>query len=215
MNTSNSKIMKILVIDDATINLQAARAQFSEHEVTTANSYDEGREFICKEKFDVVLTDLLLPGSDYMCRMSNEVGKEMPVGIFLALLAAKHNVPLVGLLTSNHHTHPGCACLDHFCSKESRNVSLGFLTVNNSKVFLCNDGNLSTYKFFADDLSFPIPFGGESWSEAVPEKTKALFARKKAEPEAQKVEAKHWSLLLSAMQNFSVTAPISVSAKTP
>ena len=116
--------MKILVIDDAAHNTQAAISQLGEaHQLTTASSYDEARKLLVgnpwaneeAQKFDVILTDLMMPASGM--RQGEEglrfVGKLMPVGVFLVLLAAKSGAKYIGLLTdTGHHDHPASAALD-------------------------------------------------------------------------------------------------------
>lgn len=69
--------------------------------------------------WDVVLSDLLMPasretmGGDGM----RFVGQEMPVGLVLALLAAKNGAKYVAVVTAtNHHCHPASAMLDRLGS---------------------------------------------------------------------------------------------------
>lgn len=140
--------MKILVIDDKQENLELAKQQLKDHEVTTVSSYDEAFTLVCcldasawppkdnKPDFDAVLTDLLMPAgkTNQGEKGMKYVGQEMPLGIFLALQAINSGVKLVGLLTdTNHHAHPASAALDH----------LKFLVVNGSKLVL---DNMSGYK---------------------------------------------------------------------
>lgn len=115
--------MKILVIDDNALHLEAAKAQLKDHDVTVAQTYDDGQTQLgfthiygqathC-HTFEVVLVDLLMPASAQMCSRSSHVGKELPVGIFLGLLAAKNGAKYVGVFTdSDHHSHPASACFD-------------------------------------------------------------------------------------------------------
>jgi CheY-like chemotaxis protein len=125
--------MKILVIDDSQVHLDAARAQLSNHDLVTAQSYDEAMQIMfdigrhheridgTRQQFDVVLVDLLMPASAAMQNdpRLNLVGQEMPVGIFLALLAAKHGAKFVGLFSdASHHNHPASSCLDAFNKHE-------------------------------------------------------------------------------------------------
>jgi len=135
--------MKILVIDDSTTHQLSAKAQLSNHETTVVGSYDDGRELLKnKHDFDVVLVDLLMPGSR---NGQNEIGKqiaeqEMPVGIFLALLAAKNGAKHVAVFTdTNHHSHPASACFDVFNPYGGN--TLMPLTVEGAKLFLCNSNN--------------------------------------------------------------------------
>lgn len=65
--------------------------------------------------WDAVLSDLLMPASRES--MGNDgmkfIGQEMPVGLVLALLAAKNGAKYVAVVTAtNHHDHPASAMLD-------------------------------------------------------------------------------------------------------
>ncbi len=92
--------------------------------------------------FDVVLTDLLVPASGQQQGRSGEafIGKEMPVGIFIALLAAvKGGAKYVAVLTdSNHHAHPASACFDPF---NQSGIKPTPFTVERSAVIICNNTN--------------------------------------------------------------------------
>ena len=63
--------MRILIIEDNQLHINAAKAQLSEHELTICSSYQEveallgveGRHVKTKLEFDAVLTDLFLPPS--------------------------------------------------------------------------------------------------------------------------------------------------------
>jgi len=135
--------MKVLVIDDKIENLVAANTQFAGcAELTTVGTYDDGQELI-KEKhdFDVVLVDLLMPASKQAQGQKGAqfVGQEMPVGIFLALLAAKNGAKYVAVFTdSNHHDHPASACLDIF--EEQAHYPKPIM-VESAQLFLCNNPN--------------------------------------------------------------------------
>ena len=142
--------MKILVIDDSPIHREAAKKQLGqEHDLTVVGTYDEAQALLGYEQwddksdrhdFEVVLCDLLMPASGQMQSSFELVGKEMPVGIFLALLAAKNGAKHVALLTdSSHHAHPGSACIDAF-NKESYAPTV--FTVEGARVMLCNHSGL-------------------------------------------------------------------------
>lgn len=65
--------------------------------------------------FDVVLFDLMMPASSQA--QGGEglafVGKQMPIGTFLILLAMNAGIKRIGLVTdTNHHHHPASAALD-------------------------------------------------------------------------------------------------------
>lgn len=138
------KELKILVVDDSRDQRTAARIQLKDHDITVAGSYDEGRELLqYRHRFEVVLVDLLLPASSLFIDMGTEgrpmslVGQEMPVGIFLALLAAKNGAKYVAVFTdSDHHSHPASACFDAFNKGENQPIPL---TVEGAKVLLCNN----------------------------------------------------------------------------
>jgi CheY-like chemotaxis protein len=140
--------MKILVIDDKEIHLLAAEAQLrADHELTLVSSYDEGLKLLEKEHdqkhdFDVVLCDLLMPAS--MCGAGSSKkameleGKEMPVGIFLAILAAKNGAKYVAVHTdASHHDHPASACFDSFNNWGGESRPTPF-KIEDAKVLLSN-----------------------------------------------------------------------------
>jgi len=118
--------MKILVIDDNPLHREAAKAQLAEHDLTIVDNYDEARKLILnggfrisesQHSFDVVLTDLLMPVTEKTHGNYEQglTGQEMPLGIFLALLAIGGGAKYVGLITdANHHKNPLAACLDDF-----------------------------------------------------------------------------------------------------
>lgn len=118
--------MKILVIDDTRVNLEAAKQTISsQHELTLASSYDEAYKLLEKPKdggpppFDVVLTDLLMPAGSVQQggEGAKYVGQEMPVGFALALMAVLHGAKLVAVVTDlDHHKHPAAAMLDRLGS---------------------------------------------------------------------------------------------------
>ncbi len=142
--------MKVLVFDDSRANRDAAHAQLKGHDLTVVGTYDEAQKLLMPKldhdvasypDFDVVLTDLLVPasrqeqGGDGL----GFVGQEMPVGIFIGLLAAKAHVKYVGVFTdSGHHDHPASACFDAFSRSELEPTPL---LVEGSKVILCNNRN--------------------------------------------------------------------------
>lgn len=122
--------MNILVFDDNQTHREAAQAQLTAlgHTVTVAGDYSQAQELLHRDEyylgtdklpsFDAVLCDLLVPASEQ--RQSGQglqyVGQEMPIGVFIALLAAtKVGVKYVGVLTdTDHHSHPASACFDAF-----------------------------------------------------------------------------------------------------
>ena len=150
------RAMKILVIDDSPVHQAAAKKQLTEHDLAVVGSYDEAVRLLephisasgrwdrgeCpKHGFDVVLTDLLMPASGMLQGEGRKfVGQEMPVGIFLALLAAKNGAKHVAVFTdSDHHDHPASACFDPF--NEGKYMSVA-LPVAGAQVILVNNPNL-------------------------------------------------------------------------
>jgi len=111
------------------------------------------RECIVFPDFDVALIDLLLPaGRNQMGDHGWQyVGKEMPIGIFLALLAARHGVKLVGVFSDQcHHDHPASACFDAM-NDNDEGAPLP-LSVAKSKLVLCNCRNWVS-EFQPDDFT--------------------------------------------------------------
>lgn len=91
------------------------------------------QESIIPCDFDAVLVDLLMPASRHTQGPKGMpfVGQEMPIGIFLVLLAAKSGAKHVALLTdTDHHSHPASACLDPF--------AYGPINIEGATVLLCN-----------------------------------------------------------------------------
>lgn len=90
--------------------------------------------------FDIVLADLLMPSSGWIEKLtqgSPHRGAELPIGIFLGLLAARGGVKKVAVFTdSNHHAHPASVCMDAF-NPGGEHVPFGF-PVGGSTLYLCN-----------------------------------------------------------------------------
>lgn len=141
--------MKILVVDDNQINLNAAAAQLAGHDLILVDDYEKAQYLINgspwskteKESFDAVLVDLLMPATG-LGSVSDDnplVGREMPVGVFLALLAIKNNVKYVAVFTdSNHHDHPASTCFDAINNYSS---SPRPITIGKSYLAMCNYTN--------------------------------------------------------------------------
>lgn len=123
--------MKILIIEDKPLHILCAEqfAKETDHEITILTTYHEAEEALCgndkfgdknrfgrypyEQKFDVLLTDLLLPASKAGQGDDKYTGQEMPYGVALALLAMRTGVKKIGLLTDgNHHNHPFIWALD-------------------------------------------------------------------------------------------------------
>lgn len=106
--------------------------------------------------FDVVLVDLLMPASRQAQGDVGApfVGKEMPLGTFLILLALNAGVKNIGMVTDkNHHNHPASAALDPINRK--------VITVGETKIFATNysaskrfdeaTGEIISYKYLSSD----------------------------------------------------------------
>ncbi|HAO64931.1 TPA: hypothetical protein DCQ44_03040 [Candidatus Taylorbacteria bacterium] len=149
--------MKVLVFDDSQINRSAAQAQLKDHDLTVVGTYDEAQKLLTTQKFDAVLTDLLVPASDRAQGGGGlkYVGQEMPIGIFIGLLAAvKSRAKYVAVFTdSDHHSHPASACFDAF-NDDIGEEGVPF-TVEGCKVILCNARNWVNH-FDPKELSTPL-----------------------------------------------------------
>ncbi|MSR86184.1 response regulator transcription factor [Candidatus Woesearchaeota archaeon] len=112
--------MKILVIEDTELHVEAAAEQLVDHTLSFASSYEEGVQYLDGKKFDVVLTDLLMAkgGNSVMGAQGMKyIFDLLPYGFPLIFLAAKKRVPYIGLVTDvNHHDHPMSACIDPLSS---------------------------------------------------------------------------------------------------
>ncbi|MEI6835759.1 MAG: response regulator [Candidatus Falkowbacteria bacterium] len=101
---------RILVIDDKIANLEAAEKQFAEKnvELIVMGTYAGAVYFINNEHFDIVLSDLMLPGDDEGISCNNpEIGQDVPYGLLLAILAKNRGVEKVAILTDiSHHAGP-------------------------------------------------------------------------------------------------------------
>lgn len=130
--------------------------------------------------FDVVLSDLLVPASKQEQGSSALVGKKMPVGIFIGLLAAvKGRAKYIAVFTdSGHHDHPASACFDAFNANEDCPTAF---TVEGSKVLLSNN-RCWIQALYRKDLSKVM-----DWDEYFEDREKA---------ERITVRAKNWSVLL-------------------
>ena len=113
--------MKILVVDDTKLHLDAAKEQLSGiHELTLASGFSEARKLIWGEKvyrevesydFDVILTDYLMPSEKDGLGPNggNFNGQLMPYGLTLALIALSTSLNVKVAIVSagiDHHSHP-------------------------------------------------------------------------------------------------------------
>lgn len=120
---------RVLVVDDNPKHREAAVRDLSEmYDITVVGTYDEAKKALGAghngdyqpHGFAIVLLDLLMPPSDasQVPEMQAKIGyikREEPVGMFLALMAARGGAEIVGVLTdANHHAHPASAAFDDF-----------------------------------------------------------------------------------------------------
>lgn len=105
--------MKVLLIEDSSVHVQAALNQLSEHEITVFKSWKEFSNFgdfngypsaekLLKffQEYDMVLTDINIPGV-----LDNDCSEpEAPIGLVIVLSAIQSGVKYIGALTdANHH----------------------------------------------------------------------------------------------------------------
>jgi hypothetical protein len=116
--------MKVLVIDDTELQVTSAINQLSkivDVELVIARSFSEAEKALKSEQFDVVLSDLMMPGeSGYQTGK----GDSTPYGFAIALLAIKKGVKKIAIVSNgqgdaNHHVHPIFGALDSFTGKIS------------------------------------------------------------------------------------------------
>lgn len=101
----------ILVVDDNHNNLTAAREQFAEQNLLiTTNSYLSALKLISEFRFDVVMTDLMMPAereNQSPESIKKHVGQEMPMGCFVAAKALAIRAPSICVVSdTGHHAHP-------------------------------------------------------------------------------------------------------------
>ena len=75
--------MKILIVDDDAIVIQSCRRVLEAEgmEVQTANTVETGEEILATGPFDLMLTDIKIPGQDgfEMIRRAKKIRPDMPV----------------------------------------------------------------------------------------------------------------------------------------
>lgn len=105
---------KILVVDDNPVNLQKAKNQFTNKNVVLFCSplFSVAVGLLKRHKFDIVLTDLMLPGEPE--GTSTDIGKDTPYGLVFSILAKNMGVPHVAILTDiSHHSGPIAWAMDN------------------------------------------------------------------------------------------------------
>jgi len=104
--------MRILVIDDIQEQRDHAKQALAGYEVVTANGWKDGSAAIKNGGWDVLLTDLSMPGEgDGQGDGYKHVGQPTPYGFALALLALRVGIPKIAIVSNgqadaNHHSHP-------------------------------------------------------------------------------------------------------------
>ncbi|SHJ81316.1 Response regulator receiver domain-containing protein [Desulfatibacillum alkenivorans DSM 16219] len=82
--------MKILIVDDDPIIILSCRRilEAEGHELRVANTVDEGESFLVEESFDLMITDIKMPGADgfEMIRRAGKARPEMPVLVMTGYL---------------------------------------------------------------------------------------------------------------------------------
>jgi hypothetical protein len=145
--------------------------------------------------FDAVLVDLLVPasGKEQGGPGTRFIGQEMPVGIFIALLAAKNGAKYVAVFTdSSHHHHPASACFDAFNKGE---MSPTPFTVNGAKVILSNTRNWVNH-FDPNDLTKEVDL-----YEVIPSSGSYNDREREGLASGKIVIAKNWAKLLYYLLN--------------
>lgn len=134
--------MKVLVVDDKELHLQAAREQLVNHNLLTTDSYEEAIELLAEgSDIEVLLSDLLMPAEPYALGTEGlkYLGHEMPIGLVLALRAALVRVKMVAVITdANHHSHPMSAALDWIGSAYWASDKANVFNINGSRVLIAH-----------------------------------------------------------------------------
>jgi CheY-like chemotaxis protein len=111
--------LNILVIEDTLANQEAAKNQLSEHNLTLVSTFEATVEMMETQHFDVVLTDVMLPGEAQGVAGSNpEVGKDTPYGLVIAHMASAKGIPVRMVTDLGHHSNPIAWSLDQLLDLE-------------------------------------------------------------------------------------------------
>lgn len=107
---------RILVIEDTLKHQASAKADLADQRLTIAGGYEEAMEVLAREKFDIVLTDLLMPmSSRTLSPDAFKLGELVHYGLFLMVEAAHQGAKHVAIVTDlNHHANWASAAFDHF-----------------------------------------------------------------------------------------------------
>ncbi|MBN1275088.1 hypothetical protein JXA12_02250 [Candidatus Woesearchaeota archaeon] len=106
----------ILVVDDKTANVKRAQEQLGNIcNLLFANSYTGAIiQLSTHDDIDAVFTDVMLPAEAEGVSMNHpEIGKEVPYGLIIALIAINKGIEAVSLVTDlGHHSGPIAWALD-------------------------------------------------------------------------------------------------------
>lgn len=136
--------MKILVIDDKQKNLEDAKIQLADHEVTTLSSINEIRDCYDDDEtggfkglknyfkqFDVILTDLFMPAIQYGARPG--IYEEVPYGVIVTMLALRFEIPVAIVTDIDHHRNPFAYASDLLRSCIMGSTPFGFYSHGSEK----------------------------------------------------------------------------------
>ena len=120
---------RILVVDDNQKNLEAAKNQLTGCELTTCATFTEAKAAIINGNFHVVMTDVMMPGekNGQGPQSAHYVGSLVPIGLVVALLALKQDVPHIYIVSdTNHHDHPVAWALDSIVGGKRIKAACGY-----------------------------------------------------------------------------------------
>lgn len=110
------RAVRILVADDRQENLNRAKEQFTGKNVklTCCPIFSAAADLLSRNEYDILLTDLMMIGeSGGISEKNAEIGKEVPYGLILAILAKNKGVKHVVILTDiSHHSGPIAWAMD-------------------------------------------------------------------------------------------------------
>lgn len=122
---------------------------------TNGEAYEAARNY---PDFDAVLTDLLVPASRQAMGPDGYefIGKEMPLGTVIALLALTVGITKVAVVTDmNHHNHPASATLDCFAQNGTGKLpGVNIICTNHVEMIEIDEmtGEQVDTKFLRDNL---------------------------------------------------------------
>lgn len=122
--------VRILVVDDKQENLNQAKKQFNSKnvELTCCPIFSAAVDLLDRNEYDILLTDLMMLGESNGINENNaEIGKEVPYGLVLAIMAKNNGVEHVAILTDiSHHSGPIAWAMDRLLGSHS--IVSGFNT---------------------------------------------------------------------------------------